>query len=494
MRVHRRQFFLGPAPLLVDESWTSVALEDGFHFSYQQALRVAEIRDREGVVWRLLGTALQSDPERAAPLEEIGAAPTDEVEDLTATWSGRWALLGRGVLRPDACLFSCYYARDPESGRLLASSSPALLQQYVGAAPASPPLAYQVGMEWYPPPASRFDGIGRLLPSQNLAYADREQFIRPRRLVRQPFAGTYDEALAYLEKSLRKVLREVADVRTDVVLSLTGGYDTRTLLAATWREGLGWPTFTWDIPSMSRADRYLPPLLARDAGLTHRMIGRRRFDDEPLRMFDEHTALHTADLDRELVPWGQYDELPANGTIVMGNVFTVGALYFWRKLPADPDSIVGSIEHAYDFERHHPRSAAHHKGVRDWAEWIEAHPEPGMDWRDRFFWEQWEGGWCAATEQGTDFVDVEFVSPVNCEAVMAAILSIAPSKREAKRWQVDLTYRMAPFLTDHPYTLGGSLVNRFRREVAAFRDHPSRRGFVPGRARSLFARAVSPPP
>jgi hypothetical protein len=33
MRAHRRQFVIGPAPVLVDEDWTSVAIGEGLHLS-----------------------------------------------------------------------------------------------------------------------------------------------------------------------------------------------------------------------------------------------------------------------------------------------------------------------------------------------------------------------------------------------------------------------------------------------------------------------------
>ena len=492
MRLHQRQFIIGPEPLAADESWTSTAIGDDLHLSHQQALPVAEVRDRDGAVWHLLGLAVQSDPKRATPLEEIASTQTTEIDALTSTWSGRWALLGEGVLRTDVCLFGCYYARDPRSGRLLASSSAALLQRQLGADAAAPPLAYRVGMEWYPPPASRFEGIRRLLPSQILVLADDERFVRPRRIVRRRFEGTYDDTLAFLETSLRTVLRGLAERQPRVVQSLTGGYDTRVLLAATRREGLGFPTFTWDIAGQSKADRDLPPVLARDAGVPHRVIRRRRYNEESLRMFDEHTALHTADLDRELVPWDQYEELPANATIILGNLFAVGAMYFYGKLPAHPDSVVESIERAYDFARNHAESTAHRDGIRDWAEWIEAHPEPSMDWRDRFFWEQYQAGWCAAAEQGQDLINAEFISPLNCEAMLAAVLNIDANKRYGKQWEVDLTHRMAPSLTDHPYHLGGKLVDRFRQEAAAWRRHPSKRQFISGRTRSLTVRTRSP--
>jgi hypothetical protein len=488
MRAHRRQFVIGPAPVLVDQDWTSVAIGERCYLSYHRALPVAKARDRNGGVWHLLGLAIQTDPGRAAPLEEIPTAGSGEVDALPYTWSGRWALVGDGMLRTDAALFGCFYALDSRDGKLLVSSSASLLHDLVGEANPSPPLRYRVGMEWYPPPASRFDGIHCLLPSQSLAYDDERDPLRYRPLVEHRVDATYDETLAHIETALRTALRNLAGLGRRLCLSLTGGYDTRVLLAAMWREKLDFTTYTWDIPTMSSADRALPPMLARDAGVPHQIIRRRDFDEHDLRVFDEHTGLQTADLDRELIPWGQYSQFPNDVIVLLGNVFSLGALYFYTKLPAHPDSVAESVERAYAFAKHHEDSRAHHRGIREWAEWIDAYPEPTMDWRDRFFWEQWKGGWCAACEQSTDLVEPELFSPANCGSVMAAMLRIDPAKRYGKRWQVDLTYRMAPFLTDHPYHLGGPLVARLRRGTSGWIHHPSKRRFAPGRVRSFAVR------
>jgi hypothetical protein len=491
MRAHRRQFVIGHTPVLVDESWTSTSLRKGWHLSYEQSLPVAELRDRDGTQWHLLGIALQSDQGRPAPVDEIVSARTTEVEGLTPTWSGRWILLGEGVLRMDAAsLLGCYYCRDADEGRLLLSSSPALLSVWCGGEP-SPLLQHGRGMDWYPPPASRFDGIRRLLPSQVLYYEDVHAPVAHRRLVRARSDVSYDETLAFVASSIRTVLRNLASIRPALRLALTAGHDSRVLLAAASAERLDISAFTWDLPTMSAADRTMPALLSRDVGIPHRMIGRRTFDEGRLRILDEHTAGHTADLDRELVPWDQYAELGPAACIVLGNLFDVGALFFHARLPSTTDAYAAAVEEAFGFAQHHTGSAAHYRGLREWVAWVDAHPEPGMDWRDRFWWEQRAAGWCSAAEQGTDVAEVECISPVNSESVMGAILGLDPARRYGKGWQVDLTYRLAPSLADHPYYLGGSLRTRFGWAASGLRHHPSKLRFVTGRTRSLVNRVRS---
>jgi len=302
--------------------------------------------------------------------------------------------------------------------------------------------------------------------------------------------SAYDETLGQLETGIRTVLRNLAGSGRRMWLGLTGGYDSRVLLAALWREELDFATFTFEVPGMSEADRVLPPLLAKEAGVPHHIIRREHFDVDRVRTFEAHIAGHTVDLGRELYAFRQYDQLPADGVEILTTLFEVGSHYYGAKLPPRPDEVVRSIERAFGFAEHHAESSAHREGIREWARWIESHPEPAMDWRDRFYWEQRGAGWAGAFFQGNDLI-VESVSPVNCQSIMSAMLSIDPAKRRGKRWEVDLVYRMAPFLADHPYSVGGSLSARFRRGAAALLHHPSRLRFVAGRMRSFAHRGGS---
>ena len=249
MRAHRRQFVLGHEPVLVDEDWASVGICKGLHLSYHQALPITETRDRDGGSWWLLGIALQADPLKGTPRDEIATAHGHEIEALTSTWSGRWILVGGGVLRTDAGgLFGCFYGRSQDDGQLLVSSSAALIRDQIDAGEISPALRYEMGMDWYPPPASRLRASHRLLPSQILALSDDDRPVLHRSLVGDRFETAYDETLAGLETSIRTVLGNLAEMGRPLWLALTGGHDSRVLLAALWRESSTSPP----LPSKSR--------------------------------------------------------------------------------------------------------------------------------------------------------------------------------------------------------------------------------------------------
>ena len=337
-------------------------------------------------------------PGRASPLDEIAwrvrMRSTSSLQPGPADGPSSVA-----VFSTDAALFGCYYTRNPRDGRLFVSSSAALLGEQVGGGDASPPLDYQTGWSGIRLPRRASTASVACYRARRSLTATTNSWCVPSAR-RHPVEAPYDETLAFLETSFRTILRNLARTGAPPWLSLTGGYDTRSCSppcgarSSTSRPSLGHPGHV-------EGGSDVPPLLARDAGVPHRILKREHFNEQRLRTFEEHTALHTVDLDRELISWGQYDELPVDAIVLLGNVFSLGALYFYGSCRQPRH---GRREHqdAYGFAEHHADSPAHQHGIREWGEWIEAHPEPGMDWRDRFFWEQWKGGWCAACEQGTD--------------------------------------------------------------------------------------------
>ena len=110
MTLHRRQFILAPRAVDVAGDWRHTEVSDGFVLSHCPSLPVTEARDVDGCTWHLLGVALQTDPARSAPEEELRRAQTAAVPDRYGDWSGRWVLIGNGQVHLDAAgLLGCFY-------------------------------------------------------------------------------------------------------------------------------------------------------------------------------------------------------------------------------------------------------------------------------------------------------------------------------------------------------------------------------------------------
>lgn len=486
VHVHRRQFLVGPEPVRGREDWLELQLPNGLSLSHCPALPVERVGD-----WTLLGIAVQTDPDRPDPLAELAGALGD-AEPRVSSWAGRWILLGRGKLRLDAAgTLGCFY-RTVE-GKLFASSSPELLRTLVPElARANPPLTYERGIDWYPPPESGVETVGRLLPSQILDLSGR---VEPRRLVPPLPQLDYREILELLETRYRTELVGLARLHSNIWLALSSGRDSRLVLAAATDAGVPLAPFTFDLPRMTRGDLELPPHIARAAGCDHLLIEREPVDRERLAAFDTHTGRHVVDVAREAFGARQWEKL--TGTLELaGGALSVGKA-FYRRLPADPGAAPERTAEILLTAMHTAKPA----GVRAWANWFHEHRDPSVDWRDTFYIDQRLGGWMSSINQGLDLNASARVHLGNSADVFSATLALPEEVRERFLHEEHMIVRMAPALAAFPFNPPSSfrsrVTGRVERERGLYRRH-GRRGYVSGRVRSFLMRrslrrAAEPP-
>jgi hypothetical protein len=297
VRLHERQFLVGPDLLDLDDSLPLVETGRGFRLGI--ALHVG----RGGGSHALAGRFVT-------------------VEDDTITLDAIGSL-------------ACYYRQI--DGDMWASSSPELLRAL------EPRLNYprerlEWGSErnWFPPPLSGIEGIRRLLPSQSLNIHD-GSVAKYAHLPEIP-SLSYAEALDAIETLLRRTVSAAAE-RFPLWVPLTAGADSRLILAACVAENLDVTTFTFEAPDGHQhpQDRLLPPRIAETAGVEHRLFCPRRPDPELEHLFDTHTAFHSHDLDRALMVRGQWEHVPKEVLVLGGNGWEVGRCYYWREQPPVPD-------------------------------------------------------------------------------------------------------------------------------------------------------------
>jgi hypothetical protein len=476
IRPHRRQFVIGPAAWHVYPDWLCEEVSPGLHLSRCPELSLKRVADAEGREWCLLGLAVQSRPNEREPALEIASSRTAEVPERAQGWSGRWVLIGAGRVHQDcARLLGCYY-RSPDGSSMWVSSSPALLATLPGTAPARRIGARlrwgpQKGMNWYPAPASGFEGVSALLVSQTIALAPGS---RPEaRPLVHPLDGvvaTYERQLDYLQDSLITIFRNLAERGSEMWIACTAGIDSRLLLATAHAAQVEVRTFTQQLPFpfMRTGDSRLPLVLSKAVGFEHRLIRRRRSSPSRAAVWEAHTAGHSSDADRPLFVRGQWQPFGVSATVLRGGVFEVGRSSYMSKFPLMPeateDQVVDHIVRRYKADRYQPRSVPHHDGIRSWVKWINDHPDR-VDWRDRLYWEQRAGAWLSAIEQALDLTGSDRVEPANCGRLVDCMQGIADDRRLHGVFTRDLIERMAPQLLRYPVNPPNSLGMRLSRSL-----------------------------
>ncbi len=458
LRLHRRQFLLAPREIAVAEGWTSERLGAGLHLHSCPELRVERAADAEGRGWILLGRAVETDPARPAPLVSMAAALSAAVPDRRHDWAGRWLLIGPlagqgGRIFPDAsALLGCLYCHDAE-GDLWVSSSPALLAEHapgVTRALSDPrALTYNRGVSWYPPPRARFAAVRRLLPSQALRLPEGDVEALTLMPPIDPDRPS-EEARAEIARRLVTVLRRLAAVTAEPLwLGLTGGYDSRLMLALAAQAGLPLQPFTRVTPRMTVADRVLPAALARIAGYPHRLTFPAAVREDRRLLLRRHAADHVSEGDARPVLSGERDDL--TGISIGGHGFAVaGGFADWRALPAEPAPAAAAVD-AFLQRAGEPSGSPAAAGLTEWLGWIGETPQPHLDWRDRLYLEQRQAGWLAAKEQVSDLNAVERFPVLNSARLYALILGIDVAARGGSDLQRGLIAAALPALLNLPF-------------------------------------------
>ena len=164
---HNRQYILSKTPYLIDSSWSSLRMRNGYTLSFQQNLRVQPNEDQSVV---LVGDAWQADPVRKTPFEILrqwnSNTTLEEIYEQEESWSGRYIIItNRYVLTDTTSQLACFYTDHA------VSSSIALLQYILGEESlVLPPKEMLIQGKTMPGPLTPHCKIRRLLCSQVLDY------------------------------------------------------------------------------------------------------------------------------------------------------------------------------------------------------------------------------------------------------------------------------------------------------------------------------------
>lgn len=450
--LHRRQFVIGSKPVKYRADWKTVELDTGCFLSHCPNLPVKSVTDADDVLWHLIGIAVQTEPHRPDPLDEIACTHTAEIPSCYHYWSGRWVLIGNGEVHLDATgLLGCYYLTNTSSAKRhtpWASSSPALLAEVAGDRVGwedPHELCRGVGIEWFPLPRTRFASMAHLLPSQVLRLKDGA--ILKRGLFQNIHSRlSYEQILDKLEVSLLTFMHRIPIKGRTLWLALTGGFDSRLLLAVVSKSGIPVRTYTQEYKEMVLGDRLLPEKIAAIMGLEHVFVQTAKFDKQKASLYDAHTARSHAELNRDFWARNQWRFANTGDLILRALCFEVGRYRYRDKLPdrdlPSPEKLLRAFGE--------PAVSTMKAGMAEWIDWVKQTPHEGLAWQDRFHIEQRLAGWLSAGMQSWDMTQVEHLNPISSSNAFELLLKIPAKLRANGQHHIDLIRRMAPELLKVP--------------------------------------------
>ena len=428
---HRRQFIIAPVFHPIGDDWRAIELSDSHVLSHCPDLRVENLVDGQGTGKYLIGNAFECDKSHPPTAESLVGSSGCEAEALTYSWAGRWALIDPKMVLPDASgLLGLFYTWD-SSGRLIITSSLALMQNLIpSCAPYKRKLSWY-GMSWFPLPNSRLQGVKKLLPDQVLDL-EKQTVRRVRRHSIRPLPSNDADAAARLVlESLICIWEQVSSRFGKVNLALTAGLDTRTLLASAMASGAKFQTVTLMHRNVARADMIVPRELSDMCGVPWSLVQSGRFSCRLRNVYDQHTCLDTNDGDRYWFARDMFKWLDDDDALIRGGTFEIGRTFYchrfrgldWERVCNDPSSLVRRFK---DFGS----TRLETKQFRDWLAWRDMNKED-LGWKDVFYRDQRLAGWLSAIEQSLDLVRGTSIPFANSSYVADLLLSVEEEKRRS---------------------------------------------------------------
>lgn len=345
-----------------------------------------------------------------------------ELEASLSGLGGRWLLLVRlndesRVYGDAGGLRTCFYTATAEGVSF--GSQPALLATLAGREPASNPregLERSAHADSYPLGVTPYDGVQQLLPNHflDLGKAERRRYWPLRKVPQR----SCDEAARGIVELLRGSIHALA-LRCKLALPLTGGYDSRALLAAAWEVRDQLECFTVVDLATPAYDFVLPLRLARAFGLKHAFV---RTDDATQAGL-ELLVLNTGGVWRDpneqrILAFGK----PQADVALLGNVSEVirAGFYEYGNYPEHVDAALLARLSGWQGDP---------AAIEIYDRWLQAlPPDSDVHVLDLFYWEQRVGGWAALDSLATDTF-IEVISPYNCRDLLTLGLGVPLADR-----------------------------------------------------------------
>lgn len=448
--VHAGQFAILKKKVDLPE-YQYMDLKDGWILSRHQ--KVDAYYDPEMDIL-LLGIAWQVLPGKGTPVEEIkklrpdanGIISDRQVKDMEESWNGRYILIVQGRIYLDASSKRCLFYSD-----VGVSSSCAILAMEKG----YDEVIYQPNpvMNWMPGPLTHYDGIFRQLPCQIYNYRTGE--MESRELLSENYQRIEDEkerVKLFVDLFIQS-LRNMHDMLPEykMLVALTGGHDSRALLAMAKKGGLPIEAYTLDRDTIFAGDVEYPPKLCEIAQVPYTFIPRdkEKYSAKREQEYYQQTSGLSQDQDRYFYAYDQYQELVrkfGKSMFLRSGVWTVTSEYMHREFTKD-GPVPGMYEH-YELKK----GSIEEKSVQQYLQWQKDHPQKRIDLATVFAWEQDSACWLSINEQCFDLIDgCLSLQPMNCRLLISILMDFSKPDRMAKIHEERVTEYAFPELMTVPY-------------------------------------------
>lgn len=387
---------------------------------YEKKLYVCYNEDCTAV---LIGDAWQVHPAKDSSENIIktfsGKTTIEDVYHEEKTWCGHYVLIVNDWLFLDFCgTLGVFYSDD-----IRLSSSYRILCEQIGTEVIYPDTLGEGLLNFVPGPLTPSDLVKRLMPSEIINIKMGERCFRPLNPDGVWNAENDRKRILEFETFFTCSLKNMAKHFPDSVfwLALTGGKDSRTLMALLESSGIDYKAFTCWHEGISEGDLMLPPKLAEAVHVPYKFIERRtdNYSSSRSEEYRRHTGGMADDADKPMYEYGQYQELDPNHQIVLLRS--------------------GIWEHSCS------KHELYHQSFCQWQKLREG-DTVNMDiniW-DLLYIEQRLGAWLSSIEQGFDMMEgIVSVQCCNSRLFFSILTGFSDKEKKGKNIRKALSSRYA---------------------------------------------------
>lgn len=433
-----------------------LVLPCGSMLVYERHLNVCCNEDCTAV---LIGNAWQAHPEKDCPENIIktfsGKTTIEDVYLEEKTWCGRYVLIVNDWLFLDFCgTLGIFYSDD-----MRLSSSYRILCEQIGTEAIYPDTLGAGLMNFVPGPLTPSGLVKRLMPSEIINVRTGEKRVRPLNPDGVWSAENNQERINELEKFFTCSLRNMAKHFPNSVfwLALTGGKDSRTLMALLESSGIEYKAFTCWHEHISETDLVLPPKLADAVHVPYKFIERRSDNYSPSRAeeYRRHTGGMADDADKPMYVYGQYQELdPQHQVVLLRSGIWEHSCYFYKKRFTQRAAM--TMEKNFDMARVFPSFSKHELYRQSLSQWQKLNESDsvnkGINIWDLLYVEQRLGAWLSSIEQGFDMMEgVVSVQCCNSRLFFSILTGFNDEDKYGKKHEMSIVRQLCPVLAKYRY-------------------------------------------
>ena len=387
------------------------------------------------------------------PSEYLSASndlTTEKILERENYWCGRYILILGDIIYMDAAGTMSVYYHDK-----YLSNSLNVIRELLGMKLKNEKLYDGLSLDFVPGSKTQYDGIRRLLPS--MVYDLHTKTVGTRTLLPEfslTFSSDEERRRVFVDEfaaALKNMDKHFAGKKK--LIALTGGRDSRNVLAVSEYAGLKFDTFTLEHDSISNGDIEIPARMTLALGRKHYYIRRdkSRFQRSRAKDFDRHICNYEKGADRDFYACGQFEELrrQAGGDIVLLRASVWGiAIDYYAQYIRELD--YEKLAELFPLIRYNP---IYEESVKEWLGYAAADTEnTSINPPDRIFWELREGCWLSTIEGCFDIYEgIVSIQPVNCRRLISLLLGFDLQDRIKKLHENKIAAYACPQLKDIPY-------------------------------------------